>query len=85
MQLYSLVGVEMFFNGSLEISHVTAWSDIWKSGRVDITGNRTLATMAYSSLYYILSSLPLVETPEFVGLSPGDLAHGSGNQVVRTP
>ncbi|XP_078315125.1 protein-glucosylgalactosylhydroxylysine glucosidase-like isoform X2 [Crassostrea virginica] len=73
-------GVEMFFNESLEISHVTAWSDIWKSGRIDITGNRTLATMAYSSLYYILSSLPLAETPEFVGLSPGDLAHGSGNQ-----
>lgn len=75
----------MFFNGSLEISHVTAWSDIWKSGRIDLTGNKNLATMAYSSLYYILSSLALAESPEFVGLSPGDLAHGSGNQVVRTP
>ncbi|XP_061174432.1 protein-glucosylgalactosylhydroxylysine glucosidase-like [Saccostrea echinata] len=73
-------GVEMFFNQTLESSHVNAWANVWKTGRVDITGNKTLATLAYSSLYYILSSLPLKDSRDFVGLSPGDLAHGSGNK-----
>lgn len=73
-------GVEMFFKGNLESSHVNGWADVWKNGRIDFNGNETLATLAYSSLYYILSSLPLGPTPGFVGLSPGDLAHGSGDQ-----
>ncbi|XP_062577761.1 protein-glucosylgalactosylhydroxylysine glucosidase-like [Saccostrea cucullata] len=73
-------GIDMFFYQTLESSHVNAWAKLWKSGRVDINGNKTFATLAYSSLYYILSSLPLEESRDFVGLSPGDLAHGSGDQ-----
>ncbi|XP_048752483.2 protein-glucosylgalactosylhydroxylysine glucosidase-like isoform X2 [Ostrea edulis] len=71
-------GIEMFFSQTLESNHVNTWADLWRNGRIDITGNKTLATLAYSSLYYILSSLPLEESHDFVGLSPGDLAHGSG-------
>lgn len=73
-------GVQMFFNGNLESSHVSGWADVWRNGRIDLNGNDTLATLAYSSLYYIISSLPLGPTPDFVGLSPGDLAHGEGHQ-----
>lgn len=73
-------GVEMFFNGNLESSHVNGWADVWRNGRIDFNGNDTLATLAYSSLYYIISSLPVGPTPDFVGLSPGDLAHGAGHQ-----
>lgn len=72
----------MFFNGNLESSHVNGWADVWRNGRIDLNGNDTLATLAYSSLYYIMSSLPLGPTPDFVGLSPGDLAHGEGHQVL---
>lgn len=72
----------MFFNGNLESSHVNGWADVWRNGRIDLNGNDTLATLAYSSLYYITSSLPLGPTPDFVGLSPGDLAHGEGHQVL---
>lgn len=43
---------------------------------MEVSGNDELATLIYSSLYYILSSLPLSEHPDFIGLSPGDLAHG---------
>lgn len=71
----------MFFSQTLESNHVNTWADLWRNGRIDITGNKTLATLAYSSLYYILSSLPLEESHDFVGLSPGDLAHGSGFEV----
>jgi hypothetical protein len=74
----------MFFSQTLESSHVNTWADLWRGGRIDITGNNNLATLAYSCLYYILSSLPLEESPDFVGLSPGDLAHGSGFQVQMT-
>lgn len=76
------IGVQMFFNGNLESSHVNGWADVWRNGRIDLNGNDTLATLAYSSLYYIISSLPLGPTPDFVGLSPGDLAHGEGHQVL---
>lgn len=75
------IGVEMFFNGNLESSHVNGWADVRRNGRIDFNGNDTLATLAYSSLYYIISSLPVGPTPDFVGLSPGDLAHGAGHQV----
>ncbi|XP_048736070.2 protein-glucosylgalactosylhydroxylysine glucosidase-like isoform X2 [Ostrea edulis] len=69
-------GVDHFLNNTLESQHVQSWQNLWNSGRIDVTGNDKLATLTYSSLYYILSSLPLSENPDFIGLSPGDLAHG---------
>nr|XP_022334710.1 protein-glucosylgalactosylhydroxylysine glucosidase-like [Crassostrea virginica] len=69
-------GVELFFENSLESQHIQAWQELWDTGRIDVAGDEELATLTYSSLYYILSSLPLSENPDFIGLSPGDLAHG---------
>ncbi|KAJ8308422.1 hypothetical protein KUTeg_013296 [Tegillarca granosa] len=72
-----------FMNGSLETSHTNAWIKSWEEGRIDLTGNIPLARVTYASYYYILSSvLPpdpdiLVKPWPFVGLSPGDLAHGA--------
>ncbi|KAJ8316694.1 hypothetical protein KUTeg_005753, partial [Tegillarca granosa] len=73
----------VFMNGSLETSHTNAWIKSWEEGRIDLTGNIPLARVTYASYYYILSSvLPpdpdiLVKPWPFVGLSPGDLAHGA--------
>ncbi|XP_046585029.1 protein-glucosylgalactosylhydroxylysine glucosidase-like [Haliotis rubra] len=71
--------MELMANGTLYSSHVAAWRDVWEKGRVDVEGNLTLARINYACLYYLTSSLPLKEDPNwsFVGLSPGGLAHGS--------
>lgn len=60
-----------------------AWRDIWATGRVDIKGEPETAKVTYASLYYILSSIPVTNDTDlsFVGLSPGDLAHGAYLQV----
>ncbi|XP_013410390.1 protein-glucosylgalactosylhydroxylysine glucosidase-like, partial [Lingula anatina] len=60
-------------------NHVTAWNEVWKKGRIDVSDNKGLAKSVYGCLYYILSSLPLKEDTNwpFIGLSPGDLAHGA--------
>lgn len=70
-------GLEMVARDSIESTHVTAWEQLWDAGRVDIYGNQHLASLTYSSLYYIFSALPIIEekTWPFVGLSPSDLAH----------
>lgn len=77
-----VVGVDHFLNNTLESQHVQSWQNLWNSGRIDVTGNDKLATLTYSSLYYILSSLPLSENPDFIGLSPGDLAHGLASGIT---
>jgi trehalose/maltose hydrolase-like predicted phosphorylase len=52
---------------------------MWDTGRVDVGGNLTLSKMSHSSLYYLLSSLPLKDDG-VGGISGGGLAHGgSGN------
>ena len=57
-------------NDELFASHIRAWTSLWSRGRVDIFGDISLARAAYSSWYYILSSLPVNYHPQFVGLSP---------------
>ncbi|XP_061173410.1 protein-glucosylgalactosylhydroxylysine glucosidase-like [Saccostrea echinata] len=69
-------GVTLFINNTLENQHIQTWQSIWNNGRIDVVGNDNLAKLICSSLYYILSSLPLSEKPGFIGLSPGGLAHG---------
>ena len=73
----------MYKEGRLEAFHLEAWKEVWDSGRIDIFGNSHLASSAYSSLYYILSAMPVKEevTWPFIGLSPGDLAHGAEGRV----
>ncbi|KAK3591601.1 hypothetical protein CHS0354_013784 [Potamilus streckersoni] len=80
-RFYVEEGLQLFFGKVFEYNHTMAWSQIWSKGRLDMEGDKTIATMNYACLYYILSSLPSEETScQFVGLSPGDLAHGAKEQ-----
>ncbi|XP_064602978.1 protein-glucosylgalactosylhydroxylysine glucosidase-like [Liolophura sinensis] len=66
----------------LSRSHMSAWASIWAEGRMDMGSNSELAQLSYSSLYYILSCLPLewdVNNP-FGGMSLGGLANGEQRQ-----
>ena len=81
---YIDLGVSAFMAQTLQSSHTQAWLDVWRNGRLSMEGNKTLAQITYAALYYIISALPLQETKGFVGLSPGDLAHGSLNKVSKS-
>ncbi|XP_076099851.1 protein-glucosylgalactosylhydroxylysine glucosidase-like [Mytilus galloprovincialis] len=72
-------GVSEYFNDALEDQHIKAWRNIWANGRVDIIGDPETAKVTYAAYYYIISSIPITNDSDlsFVGLSPGDLAHGS--------
>ncbi|CAC5394365.1 PGGHG [Mytilus coruscus] len=72
-------GVSEYFNDVLEDQHIKAWGNIWANGRVDIIGDPETAKVTYAAYYYIISSIPITNDSDlsFVGLSPGDLAHGS--------
>ena len=64
--------------------HKDAWREKWESGGVDLSGDIKLEKLAYSSLYYILSSLPSTDSHRainaFGGVSSGGLAHGGQNE-----
>ncbi|KAH9490328.1 hypothetical protein Btru_034976 [Bulinus truncatus] len=69
-----------FLDGTLLSGHVEEWNKIWQRGRIDVTGNVSIARLNYACLYYLLTSLPFTSNRDdwpFVGLSPGGLAHGS--------
>lgn len=85
------MGMELSLEGSdgLYRAHAEAWAATWQTGRVDIWGaddvSVTAARAVYSSLYYILSSVPQPEPSggsfgqlPFFGLSPESLAYGDG-------
>ncbi|XP_064644748.1 protein-glucosylgalactosylhydroxylysine glucosidase-like [Lineus longissimus] len=59
--------------------HSVTWTKMWDTGRVDVGGNLTLSKMAYASLYYLLSSLPLKDDG-VGGISAGGLAHGGSGK-----
>ena len=75
----------MYKDGTLAISHMKAWQEVWGAGRIDINGNSMLAKSVYSSLYYIFSAMPTKEEMSwpFIGLSPGDLGHGAAKRVCN--
>jgi len=62
-------------NDELFASHVRAWTSLWSRGRVDVDGDLSMARAAYSSWYYMLSSVPVNYDRQFVGISPCGLAH----------
>lgn len=64
----------------LYAQHASKFSAIWNNGRIE-TDNFVIQTNIYSSLYYILSSLPAPDhygmLNQFYGLSPGSLSRGA--------
>ncbi|XP_033113241.1 protein-glucosylgalactosylhydroxylysine glucosidase-like isoform X2 [Anneissia japonica] len=76
-------GIKMDAANELFSSHVSAWKSKWQKGHIDIDNNIFLSRVIYSSMYYILSSLPPLNTTgrlsfPFYGLAPGGLANGAG-------
>ncbi|KAL8559375.1 hypothetical protein ACOMHN_045095 [Nucella lapillus] len=75
-------GKARFLKGTLFTSHVNAWEGLWRQGRIEMTGNDSLALATNAAMYYLLSALPLqaedADWP-FVGMAPGGLAHGGGD------
>lgn len=69
-------------NSDLFDRHKEAWENVWNEGSIEVDGNVELGKVIYGSLYYILSSLPVVTSTtnqplrQFYGLSPGGLAYG---------
>lgn len=62
-----------FSSSQLFQPHLSAWSDLWDSGSVELTGNGSFAATVNASLYDIYSSLrPEVQ----FSTSPGGLAGG---------
>lgn len=72
-------------NDRLYDGHVEAWRQRWDSGQIELEGSTLLSKLAYSSQYYLFSSLPSL-TPnfpneEFYGLSSDGLARGGSGHV----
>ncbi|XP_077992271.1 protein-glucosylgalactosylhydroxylysine glucosidase-like isoform X2 [Glandiceps talaboti] len=61
-------------------NHTKKWERVWSHGRIE-TSNSEYNRLAYSSLYYLLSSLPTLDETnsaksQYYGLSPDGLANG---------
>ncbi|CAF1629042.1 unnamed protein product, partial [Didymodactylos carnosus] len=60
-------------------NQVDAWMKVWSSGRIEVD-NVELQRQINSAYYYLLSSLPALNTKsdkkQFYGLSPGSLSRG---------
>lgn len=67
--------------------HKEAWRKKWVGGGVELAGDPYLEKLAISSFYYLLSSLPSVdshrETNDFGGISSGGLANGGTKEPDR--
>lgn len=67
--------------------HKDAWREKWERGGVDLSGDIKLEKLAYSSLYYILSSLPSTDSHrgmnDFGGVSAGGLAQGGASEPTK--
>ncbi|XP_020835847.1 protein-glucosylgalactosylhydroxylysine glucosidase isoform X4 [Phascolarctos cinereus] len=63
--------------GALYSSHADAWGSLWEACALDLVGSFPLQQALRGCLYYTLSALPHLGTPEpFHGLSPGGLSNG---------
>lgn len=67
--------------------HKKAWVSKWDNGAIEISGDRHLQKLAYSSFYYLLSSLPSTASRravnDFGGISAGGLANGGESEPDR--
>uniref|UniRef100_A0A8C4Y686 Protein-glucosylgalactosylhydroxylysine glucosidase n=1 Tax=Gopherus evgoodei TaxID=1825980 RepID=A0A8C4Y686_9SAUR len=72
-------GTSLIAAGSLYSSHTQAWTALWKGCRVDVDGPLPLRQALYGCLYYLLSAIPPLDSPDFLfhGISPGGLSNGT--------
>ncbi|XP_043404018.1 protein-glucosylgalactosylhydroxylysine glucosidase isoform X1 [Chelonia mydas] len=72
-------GTSLIAAGSLYSSHTQAWAALWKGCRVDVDGPLPLRQALYGCLYYLLSAIPPLDSPDFLfhGISPGGLSNGT--------
>ncbi|XP_036390438.1 protein-glucosylgalactosylhydroxylysine glucosidase isoform X1 [Megalops cyprinoides] len=75
-------GLELIANGDLRPSHCRAWAELWKGGRVEVSGPDSLCRAVIGCLFYLLSAFPpLHNVPSlFGGVSPGGLSNGKQGQ-----
>ncbi|XP_040265771.1 protein-glucosylgalactosylhydroxylysine glucosidase [Bufo bufo] len=74
-------GLSLADEGQLLSSHAEAWTQIWKSSRIEVEGSLVLQKAVIGCLYYLLSSLPPLGCNEdFSGISPGGLSNGQRNE-----
>ncbi len=73
----------MITSGTLLSNHTSSWLDLWERGRIDVSGDLQLSKAIYGSLYYLTSSIPLVNDANspYIGLSPGGLPFGAKGEV----
>nr|XP_006131719.1 protein-glucosylgalactosylhydroxylysine glucosidase [Pelodiscus sinensis]XP_006131720.1 protein-glucosylgalactosylhydroxylysine glucosidase [Pelodiscus sinensis] len=72
-------GKSLIAAGSLYASHTRAWAALWKGCHVDVDGPFPLRQALYGCLYYLLSAIPPLDSPDFLfhGISPGGLSNGT--------
>jgi len=67
--------------------HKDAWHRKWGTGGIELSGDTFLEKLAYSSYYYLLSSLPSMDShrgmDQYGGASSGGLAHGGADIKER--
>ena len=82
----SLTGAMTISAGDgLHRGHVRSWLSLWADGRIDVTGNLTVARAVFGAYYYIYSSL-LSTSSDYdftnIGFSPTGLPYGALRKVV---
>ncbi|XP_067933993.1 protein-glucosylgalactosylhydroxylysine glucosidase-like isoform X2 [Watersipora subatra] len=67
--------------------HCEAWNKKWSEGGIQLSGDIYLEKLAYTAFYYLLSSLPALDThrrlDDYGGMSSSGLAHGSERDSGR--
>jgi len=73
-----LPGLQLSKSEQLRKLHTDAWTSLWHRGVIEVDGNLQLARTLSAGQYYILSSVPDADDPDwpFIGLSPSGLAWG---------
>uniref|UniRef100_A0A670HNX9 Protein-glucosylgalactosylhydroxylysine glucosidase n=1 Tax=Podarcis muralis TaxID=64176 RepID=A0A670HNX9_PODMU len=75
-------GMSLIVSRSLYVSHVQAWTALWKGCCVEVEGPLSLSQAVYGCLYYLLSAIPPLGSSDFPfsGISPGGLSNGTSGE-----
>ncbi|XP_043938824.1 protein-glucosylgalactosylhydroxylysine glucosidase [Protopterus annectens] len=71
-------GMSKIESGQLRSSHEDAWAKFWQGSYIKVKGPAQLSQAVHGCMYYLLSSLPPLQSEDFLfnGISPGGLANG---------